>query len=260
MSRHREYQNNSPDVLHSRSRLWQNVASEIERNIEEKRFLVGDKLPTEYEFSRQFMVNRHTVRRALSYLQEKGIVESTQGRGTFVRRPYRPAPLHRRPRFTEAVLGQGRRPEARTLRLDTCPADSLVAAQLALPAGAPVIHLERLRLVDDEPVGLSLHYLSADRFPTFEEMYRTRGTITQTLIDSGVPDYTRRRTQISARASQPHEAELLRLPRHIPLLIQRYLNVDGLGRPLEYGESRGAGEVFVEFNDTPDHAEHGDPS
>jgi len=38
--------------------------------------------------------------------------------------------------------------------------------------------LERLRLVDDEPTGLSLHHFSAERFPTFPEMYRARGTIT----------------------------------------------------------------------------------
>jgi DNA-binding GntR family transcriptional regulator len=82
-------------------------------------------------------------------------------------------------------------------------------------------------------------------------MYRARGTITQTLIDSGVPDYTRRRTSISSRLSMPAEAELLHVPRHIPLLIQRYLNVDGLGRPLEYGESRGTGEVTVEFPPSP---------
>ena len=80
-------------------------------------------------------------------------------------------------------------------------------------------------------------------------MYRVRGTITQTLIDSGVPDYTRRKTRISARMSHSREAELLRLPRHIPLLVQRYVNVDGVGRPLEYGESLSGGEVMVEFTD-----------
>jgi DNA-binding GntR family transcriptional regulator len=80
-------------------------------------------------------------------------------------------------------------------------------------------------------------------------MYRVRGTITQTLIDSGVPDYTRQKTRISARMSQAREAEFLRLPRHIPLLVQRYVNVDGLGRPLEYGESLSGGEVMVEFTD-----------
>ena len=221
----------------------------IELQIEEKRFAPGDKLPTEYELSRQFMVNRHTVRRALSDLQEKGVVESTQGRGTFVCRRRQPATLHRRPRFTEAVLNQGRRPDSRLLRLDVRAASPIVASELDLHPGAPVVFLERLRIVDDEPVGLSLHHFSAERFPGFPEMYRVRGTITQTLIDSGVPDYTRQKTRISARMSQAREAEFLRLPRHIPLLVQRYVNVDGLGRPLEYGESLSGGEVMVEFTD-----------
>jgi len=231
------------------STLWREISRSLERRIEEKELCPGDKLPTEHELSRQFMVNRHTVRRALSYLQDKGIVESTQGRGTFVRRPLRPATLIRRPRFTEAVIRQGRSPSTRILSLDVRPADAAVAVALGLAVGRPVVCLERLRFIDGEPTALGRHHFSAERFPTFAEMYRARGTITQTLIDSGVPDYTRRRTAISARLPTPHEAELLHLPRHVSLLVQRYLNVDGLGRPLEYGESRGAGEVMVEFAD-----------
>ncbi|WP_374569894.1 phosphonate metabolism transcriptional regulator PhnF [Phenylobacterium sp.] len=230
--------------------LWREISQSLERRIATKELCPGDKLPTEYELSREFMVNRHTVRRALSYLQDKGIVESTQGRGSFVRRPSRPARLIRRPRFTDAVMGQGREPSTKTLKLDVRPADAKVAGELGLKPGKPVIFLERIRFIDGEPVGLSLHYLSFERFPTFVEMYRARGSITHTLIDSGVPDYTRRRTLISARLPTAQESEQLRVPRHVPLLIRRYLNVDGLGRPLEYGEGRGSQEVVIEFADT----------
>lgn len=231
------------------SPLWREISQSLERRIEAKELCPGDKLPTEYELSREFMVNRHTVRRALSYLQDKGVVESTQGRGSFVRRPSRPGRLVRRPRFTEAVVQQGRQPSTKTLKLDVRPCDAKIAPELGLKAGKPVVFLERIRLVDDEPIALSLHYFSFERFPTFIEMYRQRGTITQTLIDSGVPDYTRKRTYIAARLPSALESEQLHLPRHVPLLIRRYLNVDGLGRPLEYGESRGSGEVVIEFAD-----------
>lgn len=229
--------------------LWREISQSLERRIEAKELCPGDKLPTEYELSREFMVNRHTVRRALSYLQDKGVVESTQGRGSFVRRPTHPARLIRRPRFTEAVIQQGRQPSTKTLKLDVRPCDAKVAPELGLKPGKPVVFLERIRLIDDEPVGLSLHYFSFERFPTFADMYRVRGTITQTLIDSGVPDYTRKRVYIAARLPTALESEQLHLPRHVPLLIRRYLNVDGLGRPLEYGESRGSGEVLIEFAD-----------
>lgn len=201
----------------------------MEHRIEIKQLRPGDKLPTEYELSHEFMVNRHTVRRALSYLQKKGVVESTQGRGSFVRRLSEPMRLDRRPRFSETVREKGHDPSTRTLKLDVRPAEAKVAEELGVKPGKPVVFLERLRLINGEPTGLSTHCFSFERFPTFTEMYRARGSITQTLIDSGVPDYTRKQTVISARLPTTREAELLHLPRHVSLLIRRYLNVDGLG-------------------------------
>lgn len=227
--------------------LWREISQSLERRILARELNPGDKLPTEFELSREFMVNRHTVRRALSDLQDKGIVESTQGRGSYVRRPTAPMRLQKRPRFTEYVRERGRTPRTETLKLLVRPADSKVASQLGLRAGQPLVYLERRRFVDDEPTGLSQHHFSYDRFPTFIEMYRARGTITQTLIDSGIPDYTRRRTAISARLPTVTEAEQLRIPRHTPILIHRYLNIDGLGRPLEYGISRSTTEVEIDF-------------
>lgn len=227
--------------------LWREISQSLERRIRARELTPGDKLPTEFELSREFMVNRHTVRRALSDLQDKGIVESTQGRGSYVRRPSTPMRLHRRPRFTEAVRERGKTPRTETLKLTVRASDSKVAGQLGLRAGSPVIFLERRRFIDDEPTGISQHHFSHDRFPTFIEMYKARGTITQTLIDSGIPDYTRRRTSISARLPTALEASQLAMPRHVPLLIHRYLNIDGLGRPLEYGISRSTNEVEIDF-------------
>lgn len=227
--------------------LWREISQSLERRILARELTPGDKLPTEFELSRQFMVNRHTVRRALSDLQEKGIVESTQGRGSYVRRPSDPMRLHRRPRFTQGVKERGRVPRTDTIKLVVRPADAKVAAQLGLRPGEPVVYLERRRFIDGEPTALSWHYFSHARFPAFVETYRQRNTITQTLVDFGVPDYTRQRTWISARLPTSHEAAQLRIPRHVPLLVQRYLNIDGLGRPLEYGASRAATEVEIDF-------------
>jgi GntR family transcriptional regulator, phosphonate transport system regulatory protein len=230
--------------------IWREIYRNLEHRIEERQLRPGDKLPTEYQLSHEFMVNRHTVRRALAQLQERGLVESTQGRGSFVRWSSSPIQLDRHPRFSDAVRRDGRVPSTRTLKLNVRPADAKAAEELDLKTGSPMIYLERLRFVDGEPVGLSIHCFSFERFPTFIKMYQARGSITQTLIDSGVPNYTRKRTVISARPATVREAELMHLPRHVSLLIRRYLNIDGLGKPLEYGEASGAGEVVVEFPET----------
>ena len=227
--------------------LWREISQSLERRIRARELCPGDKLPTEHELSREFMVNRHTVRRALLDLQDKGMVESTQGRGSYVRRATTPVRLNRRPRFTENVRERGGQPRTEILKLEIRPADGRMAQALEIKAGEPVILLERIRFVNDEPTGIGLHVFSFQRFPTFIEMYRKRGTITQTLIDSGIPDYTRRRTAISARLPTSRECELLHVPKHVPLLVHRYLNVDGLGRPLEYGENRSMAEVEIDF-------------
>jgi phosphonates metabolism transcriptional regulator PhnF len=229
--------------------LWREISRSIERRIGAGELVPGDKLPTEQDLSRQFMVNRHTVRRALADLQDKGVVESSQGRGSYVRLPTKPARLSRRPRFTEGVKRAGGTPRLKILKLETRPSDMKTARALDLRPGDPIIYLERLRFVNERPSALSQHAFSLERFPTFIEMYRERGTITQTLTDNGVPDYTRKRTAISARLPTPQEADLLHLPRHVPLLLQRYLNIDGLGRPLEFGESRANTSVEIEFED-----------
>ena len=47
-----------------------------------------------------------------------------------------------------------------------------VAALLELPAGTPVVHLERLRLADGEPLAVLNNYLPQETAPTREELER----------------------------------------------------------------------------------------
>lgn len=43
----------------------------------------GDKIPSENELSKKFGVSRHTVRKALSILENEGMLEASHGKGTF---------------------------------------------------------------------------------------------------------------------------------------------------------------------------------
>ena len=65
--------------------LWQQIATELENEIRQRRLLSGARLPTEMALAQRFGVNRHTVRRAVGALEEAGLVRAERGRGTFVR-------------------------------------------------------------------------------------------------------------------------------------------------------------------------------
>lgn len=235
------------------SPMWRAIAGEIEAEIKARRLNPGDRLPTEHALARRFVVNRYTVRRALAHLQAKGLVETNQGRGSFVRRPALPYYIHRRTRFSENIRHLAATHRNDTLALDMRPADAQVAEALGLRYGDPVVYLERLGVVNDQPVSISRHYFSHARLPMFAAMYPSRGSITATLRDSGILDYVRVRTRVLARLPNPQECDLLALPKHVPLIMTQSINQDGLGAPLEFGDARFAADR-VEFVIEPEPA------
>lgn len=68
-----------------RSRLYQDIVSQIEALLDRGELRPGDQLPPERALAEQFQVSRASVREALRSLELLGIVETRAGGGTFVR-------------------------------------------------------------------------------------------------------------------------------------------------------------------------------
>ncbi len=68
-------------------RVWEHIATEIERAIYEGRLTSGDKLAPERQLVREFRASRVAVREALHALEHRGLVEVRQGSagGYFIR-------------------------------------------------------------------------------------------------------------------------------------------------------------------------------
>ncbi|MEY8355336.1 GntR family transcriptional regulator [Lachnospiraceae bacterium 54-53] len=62
------------------------LMEELKRDIVSGKRKPGDRLPSENELSASCHVSRHTVRKALSILEQEGFIEAEHGRGTFVSR------------------------------------------------------------------------------------------------------------------------------------------------------------------------------
>lgn len=238
------------------AKLWEMVAKEIEQSIHRREFTPGDKLPTEAEYSRRFMVNRNTLRRALAHLQERGLIESTQGRGSYVRRPAIRYTIGRRTRFTDAMQSQSLEAKTKTLDLTIKLASREICDALQMRNGAKTIELRRVGYAGSEPVSLSVHNFSYDRFPFFAKMYRDNMSVTEALRNCGVLDFTRQRTVVQSRLPDAAEAAELNLPRHVPLIITKAWNVDSIGDAIEYGTAFFASdrvELDIENNRVSEH-------
>ncbi|MEU6233524.1 GntR family transcriptional regulator [Kitasatospora sp. NPDC047058] len=69
------------------------VADALREEIRSGKLQPGQKLPSARQLADRFQVAVMTASSGVRVLREEGLVSSTQGRGTFVRRPDDPAPV-----------------------------------------------------------------------------------------------------------------------------------------------------------------------
>lgn len=224
-----------------RTPLWQAIAATLRSEIETGHYLPGSRIPSEAALAARFGVNRHTVRHALADLAEAGLTHARRGAGVFVLARPTDYPLGRRVRFSQNLAAAGRSGTHRFTRLETRPCDAEEAEALALTQGDPVHVVEGLSLADGQPVALFRSVLPG-RLEGFLEAARDRQSITAALAACGVADYTRASTRITAKLASATQGALLQLPQGAPILRSVALNVDGGGRPVEYGRTWFAGD------------------
>src|SRR5437899_10243851 len=178
--------------------LWRQVADGIERGIADGRFAAGEKLPGEMEIAETYRVNRHTVRRALATLAERGLVRAERGSGTYVETRRLAYPLRSRTRFSEIVGAGGREPRGQFIDAAEEEATRELARELGLKTGAPLIRIESVRLADRAPICVSTTWLSAERFPDAGKVFANLRSMTKLVAHYGIRDYRRAITRCTA--------------------------------------------------------------
>ena len=226
--------------------LWRQVADGIERGIADGRFAAGEKLPGETEIAETYRVNRHTVRRALATLAERGLVRAERGSGTYVEAQRLAYPLRSRTRFSEIVGAGGREPRGQLIGASQEPATRELARQLALKTGAPLIRIEALRLADRTPICVGTTWLAAERFADAGRIYERLRSMTKLLAHFGVRDYRRASTRVTAAIVDATDTARLDLALGRPVLVVDSTDVDIDGKPLLTTRARFAAER-VEF-------------
>ena len=216
---------------------WKQISDDIETSIKSNTWKPGDKLPTEMELAKAYRVNRHTIRRSVHELVEKGLVSVEQGRGMFIPDYVLNYKLAKRTRFSEVVSSHNKFPGGRALSGEVIKANKKVSEALTMPFEAKVCLLRTIRELDGVPIVLAAHYFSASRFPDFLERFEEFKSVSKTLDSYGLGNYERQSTNISARMPNSEEIASLKQPGNRPVLITESVNVDSFGEPIEFGIS-----------------------
>lgn len=140
--------------------LYMQVVSAIADRIGRGVYKVGDQLPSEPHFCKEFGASPMTVHRAFTVLESQGLVQPIQGKGTFVRALEISAASFK---FSQmAQRWQARDTEVRLLEASTRRAEGEVANKLGLHNRERVVFLRRLVLEEGEPVLYHVEYVVFD--------------------------------------------------------------------------------------------------
>ena len=217
--------------------LHHQVYLDLRAALEAGEWRPGDRLPPERELAERYGCSLFTVRRALGDLTRERRLERTRGRGTFVTRPPIDLDLDGSMSFTEEVQQLGHDPATRVVTARTVAADAAVAEALDIAIGASVVHLERLRMADGEPLLLEQVFLPEARFPGLLAGDLERGSLYELLGERYDTRVVRARESLEPIALPQREANLLGVEPHRPALRIEGLAYDRSGRPVEFARS-----------------------
>ncbi|MGN6143815.1 MAG: phosphonate metabolism transcriptional regulator PhnF [Mesorhizobium sp.] len=223
--------------------LWRQIADGIRSGIATGLADETGRLPPEADLAKRFGVNRHTVRAAIAALAHEGVLESQQGRGTYVRRQKRLVyPIGERTRFSAGLGDQARDTRSDLVGTAREPATAWIAAVLGLEMGDTVIRVESLGAADGVPVSRSTSWFDSGRFDGIAELFCTTGSITAALASLGVSDYRRASTAIEARHAEEADTHELQLAPGAIVIVTRAVNCDLSGRPVQCSITRFAAD------------------
>jgi phosphonate metabolism transcriptional regulator PhnF len=220
--------------------LYRQLSDELEARVAEQ-YTPGDRLPSEQELAAEFDVNRLTVRQALAELTLRGLVQTVQGKGSFVSAP----PLRydvsgsSDASFSHMMEARGHRVEVRRLRVTT---DDDPAVLRALRTRRPVRRFELIRLVDELPWSLTTTCLAATRFRNLDRHWSGETSLYDALDQHYGIRMVRAERSFSAVPADAVDAEHLAIPLGFPVLDVRGLDVDESGRPVAVVHHRFRGD------------------
>lgn len=214
------------------------IRNDLMREIESGAVGGLQRLPGELELAERYGVTRMTVRQALTALVNEGMLVRRRGVGTFVaQNAAKRRNMSRLTGFTEDARNDGRALKTQMLSQQIEPSTAELASALELAAGALVVHVSRLRIVDREPVIIQLSWVPYDRCPDLWNEPLIDGSLYATLRRRYGIELRRADQRIAAESATKEQATLLDVSVHAPLLRVERVTFDSGNVPVEFARS-----------------------
>ena len=214
--------------------LYVQLKDALLRLIQIGHFQEGDSIPTERELGESFQVSRITVRRAIAELSRHGYLTTYQGKGTFVTTPKIKRPMSQMKSFSSAIIDEGHLPGSHLISLRHERANAEVSAFLNVDEDSWIWTVERLRLADEEPIGISTVYLNLPQAMSLTPAELEQDVSLWSVLERKGISFSKSEETIQAIAADESQAELLQVNRGFPLLLVEGVVHTDQAIPVEY--------------------------
>lgn len=147
---------------------WREIAEDLRKKIESNSFEPGSQLPNEFELCEEYNASRNTVRDAVGWLVNRGLVDRKSGKGTFVVNRIDPfitrltnaldTGLGENVAYMSEVQEKQREPRVTPPRVEVQMAEAFVARMLNLQPDDQVVSRHQRRYIDDKPYSMQTSY------------------------------------------------------------------------------------------------------
>jgi len=216
--------------------LYSQLKNILLQELDEGLYPPGSVLPTEMTLVDHYGLSRATVRQAIKELEHEGYINRIQGKGTIVIREKSSLNrgLSQLTSFTEDMKAHGYETTTKILIYEIKPAPPRIAELLQIAHDIPVIHINRLRIVNKIPVAINTSYvnLPAEVSMTRDDLERSV-SLYNVFEMKKIPLVESDKT-IEAISATDEQASLLGVPPGNPLLKVEGVVFTINHQPLEY--------------------------
>jgi len=232
--KHKRPENGAPVYLQIAQTLGERVTSGF--------YPEGGLLPSGTQLCEEFGVSPMTVRRALTMLQDQGLVVGKKGRGTFARSLSFSDSAFRLDSLAGDWLDASS--EIRLLSASMTEADDKVALMLGMPPGEFVVLLRRLVLKNGSPAMYHREYIVYDpRRPLVESQLHF--TSMDSFLDSGEAQrFPQGELTLTAVTLDAESAEALQEPEGALAMCLEHVFQESDGTPVSWGWFLMKAELF----------------
>jgi len=159
--------------------LHRQIANILKKQIQRGEFKPGDRLMSEESLAKYFGVSRATIREALKILEQENYIIAKHGSGTFISENagFISNAINQLRSTTEMTDAAGLQLTSKIIALEVEPADKVTQECLGLTEHDYVVRMERIRLIQNEPVIYSRDIFPRDIVPDISSLTHFKGSL-----------------------------------------------------------------------------------